>query len=94
MANIWVIYVFQYWDVCVTHACYQTEHRNAEGRTYWFNTTNKESVWEKPDGAFQSSYAHLTEANIVHTVLKTPFEVRQSKKVMLALRLTCLNRKP
>ncbi|KLO11520.1 hypothetical protein SCHPADRAFT_905943 [Schizopora paradoxa] len=26
-----------------------TEHRNAEGRTYWFNTTNKESVWEKPD---------------------------------------------
>jgi len=29
----------------------QTEHRNAEGRTYWFNTNTKESVWEKPDGA-------------------------------------------
>ncbi|EJD08552.1 uncharacterized protein FOMMEDRAFT_165104 [Fomitiporia mediterranea MF3/22] len=26
-----------------------TEHRNAEGRTYWFNTSSKESVWEKPD---------------------------------------------
>ncbi|KIJ55313.1 hypothetical protein M422DRAFT_199451 [Sphaerobolus stellatus SS14] len=26
-----------------------TEHRNAEGRTYWYNTTTKESVWEKPD---------------------------------------------
>ncbi|KZV61624.1 hypothetical protein PENSPDRAFT_759298, partial [Peniophora sp. CONT] len=26
-----------------------TEHRNAEGRTYWFNTGTKESVWEKPD---------------------------------------------
>jgi hypothetical protein len=28
----------------------QTEHRNPEGRTYWFNTATKESVWEKPDG--------------------------------------------
>lgn len=28
----------------------QTEHRNAEGRTYWFNTSTKESVWEKPEG--------------------------------------------
>ncbi|KAJ6514580.1 hypothetical protein DFH09DRAFT_1099665 [Mycena vulgaris] len=26
-----------------------TEHRNPEGRTYWFNTGSKESVWEKPD---------------------------------------------
>ncbi|KAJ7352624.1 hypothetical protein DFH08DRAFT_859441 [Mycena albidolilacea] len=26
-----------------------TEHRNPEGRTYWFNATTKESVWEKPD---------------------------------------------
>ncbi|KAF8637609.1 hypothetical protein AX17_002678 [Amanita inopinata Kibby_2008] len=26
-----------------------TEHRNPEGRTYWFNTATKESVWEKPD---------------------------------------------
>jgi pre-mRNA-processing factor 40 len=26
-----------------------TEHRNPEGRTYWYNTTTKESVWEKPD---------------------------------------------
>lgn len=28
----------------------QTEHRNPEGRTYWFNTQSRESVWEKPDG--------------------------------------------
>ncbi|EPQ56799.1 hypothetical protein GLOTRDRAFT_105293 [Gloeophyllum trabeum ATCC 11539] len=26
-----------------------TEHRNPEGRTYWFNAVTKESVWEKPD---------------------------------------------
>ncbi|KAJ6560990.1 hypothetical protein B0H10DRAFT_2118198 [Mycena sp. CBHHK59/15] len=26
-----------------------TEHRNPDGRTYWFNTGTKESVWEKPD---------------------------------------------
>ncbi|KAF8074918.1 hypothetical protein FPV67DRAFT_1475444 [Lyophyllum atratum] len=26
-----------------------TEHRNPEGRTYWFNTASRESVWEKPD---------------------------------------------
>ncbi|KAF6761533.1 pre-mRNA-processing protein prp40 [Ephemerocybe angulata] len=26
-----------------------TEHRNPEGRTYWFNTATKQSVWEKPD---------------------------------------------
>ncbi|KDQ61667.1 hypothetical protein JAAARDRAFT_172033 [Jaapia argillacea MUCL 33604] len=26
-----------------------TEHRNPEGRTYWFNTQSRESVWEKPD---------------------------------------------
>ncbi|KAG8789631.1 hypothetical protein FRC15_006363 [Serendipita sp. 397] len=26
-----------------------TEHRNAEGRTYWNNTITKQSVWEKPD---------------------------------------------
>ncbi|KZT10033.1 uncharacterized protein LAESUDRAFT_722178 [Laetiporus sulphureus 93-53] len=26
-----------------------TEHRNPEGRTYWFNTGTRESVWEKPD---------------------------------------------
>ena len=30
----------------------QTEHRNPEGRTYWFNTGTRESVWEKPDGMF------------------------------------------
>ena len=28
----------------------QTEHRNPEGRTYWYNTGTKASVWEKPDG--------------------------------------------
>ncbi|CCA66726.1 related to U1 snRNP protein [Serendipita indica DSM 11827] len=27
----------------------QTEHRNAEGRTYWNNASTGESVWEKPD---------------------------------------------
>nr|GAT60860.1 predicted protein [Mycena chlorophos] len=27
-----------------------TEHRNPEGRTYWFNPSTNESVWEKPDG--------------------------------------------
>ncbi|KAI0331462.1 hypothetical protein GY45DRAFT_1404762 [Cubamyces sp. BRFM 1775] len=26
-----------------------TEHRNPEGRTYWFNTQTRVSVWEKPD---------------------------------------------
>ncbi|KAJ7576904.1 hypothetical protein C8J56DRAFT_1114320, partial [Mycena floridula] len=26
-----------------------TEHRNPEGRTYWFNTSTRDSVWEKPD---------------------------------------------
>ncbi|TCD68430.1 hypothetical protein EIP91_010831 [Steccherinum ochraceum] len=26
-----------------------TEHTNPEGRTYWFHTGTKESVWEKPD---------------------------------------------
>ncbi|KJA28179.1 hypothetical protein HYPSUDRAFT_34557 [Hypholoma sublateritium FD-334 SS-4] len=26
-----------------------TEHRNPEGRTYWFNTGTQQSVWEKPD---------------------------------------------
>ncbi|PPQ91486.1 hypothetical protein CVT25_013743 [Psilocybe cyanescens] len=26
-----------------------TEHRNPEGRTYWFNTGTRQSVWEKPD---------------------------------------------
>ncbi|GJJ11302.1 hypothetical protein Clacol_005534 [Clathrus columnatus] len=26
-----------------------TEHRNAEGRSYWYNANTKESVWEKPD---------------------------------------------
>ncbi|KAF7312223.1 hypothetical protein MIND_00235300 [Mycena indigotica] len=26
-----------------------TEHRNPEGRTYWFNPATNESVWEKPD---------------------------------------------
>ncbi|ETW78861.1 hypothetical protein HETIRDRAFT_435469 [Heterobasidion irregulare TC 32-1] len=28
---------------------WKTEHRNPEGRTYWFNTGTRESVWEKPD---------------------------------------------
>ncbi|KAI6114778.1 hypothetical protein EDD16DRAFT_1693491 [Pisolithus croceorrhizus] len=32
-----------------------TEHRNPEGRTYWFNTVTRESVWEKPD-VFCGSY--------------------------------------
>lgn len=32
----------------------QTEHRNPEGRTYWFNTGTQQSVWEKPDGAYPS----------------------------------------
>ncbi|KAI6113118.1 hypothetical protein F5141DRAFT_1188298 [Pisolithus sp. B1] len=31
------------------------EHRNPEGRTYWFNTVTRESVWEKPD-VFCGSY--------------------------------------
>ncbi|KIO34223.1 hypothetical protein M407DRAFT_64559, partial [Tulasnella calospora MUT 4182] len=26
-----------------------TEHRNAEGRTYWYNNVTKASSWEKPD---------------------------------------------
>ncbi|KZP01446.1 hypothetical protein CALVIDRAFT_559263 [Calocera viscosa TUFC12733] len=26
-----------------------TEHRNPEGRTYWYNNESKQSVWEKPD---------------------------------------------
>ncbi|KAG6821479.1 hypothetical protein H0H93_010203 [Arthromyces matolae] len=26
-----------------------TEHRNPEGRTYWYNSGTKASVWEKPD---------------------------------------------
>ncbi|KZS98672.1 hypothetical protein SISNIDRAFT_546577 [Sistotremastrum niveocremeum HHB9708] len=26
-----------------------TEHRDASGRLYWFNTSSKESVWDKPD---------------------------------------------
>ncbi|KAG6902600.1 hypothetical protein C0995_014607 [Termitomyces sp. Mi166 len=26
-----------------------TEHRNPEGRTYWYNTGTKASVWEKPE---------------------------------------------
>ncbi|CED83013.1 Spliceosomal protein FBP11/Splicing factor PRP40 [Phaffia rhodozyma] len=26
-----------------------TEHTNAEGRMYWYDTVNKVSVWEKPD---------------------------------------------
>lgn len=26
-----------------------TEHRNSEGRSYWYNAITKESVWEKPD---------------------------------------------
>jgi hypothetical protein len=30
----------------------QTEHRNPEGRTYWFNTGTRDSVWEKPDGTW------------------------------------------
>ncbi|KAJ2934022.1 hypothetical protein H1R20_g3063, partial [Candolleomyces eurysporus] len=25
-----------------------TQHRNPEGRTYWFNAGTKQSVWEKP----------------------------------------------
>ncbi|KAF7316925.1 hypothetical protein HMN09_00426700 [Mycena chlorophos] len=34
-----------------------TEHRNPEGRTYWFNPSTNESVWEKPDGALSSLHA-------------------------------------
>ncbi|EJU03810.1 hypothetical protein DACRYDRAFT_105962 [Dacryopinax primogenitus] len=26
-----------------------TEHRNSEGRTYWYNNDSRQSVWEKPD---------------------------------------------
>ncbi|KDQ19637.1 hypothetical protein BOTBODRAFT_126520 [Botryobasidium botryosum FD-172 SS1] len=26
-----------------------SEHRNAEGRTYWYNNTTKQSSWEKPE---------------------------------------------
>lgn len=56
----------------------QTEHRNAEGRTYWYNTTNKESVWEKPDGAHRPFVMQCTLLRIrciVNKDLKTPFEV-------------------
>ncbi|KIK61630.1 hypothetical protein GYMLUDRAFT_58693 [Collybiopsis luxurians FD-317 M1] len=42
-----------------------TEHRNPEGRTYWFNTGTKESVWEKPD---------VLVLNPFLSDLKTPFE--------------------
>lgn len=39
------------------HSCplSQTEHRNAEGRTYWFNPNTKESSWEKPEGLYAFS---------------------------------------
>lgn len=26
----------------------QTEHRNAQGRVYWYHQGEKKSVWEKP----------------------------------------------
>ena len=56
---------------------HQTEHRNPEGRTYWFNTGTKQSVWEKPDGnvlrRFIQSYTYNSLLD-----LKTPFEVHRA----------------
>ncbi|KAH6916046.1 pre-mRNA-processing protein prp40 [Coprinopsis sp. MPI-PUGE-AT-0042] len=34
----------------------QTEHRNPEGRTYWFNTGTQQSVWEKPDADLKTPF--------------------------------------
>ncbi|KAF8889322.1 hypothetical protein BD779DRAFT_1520931 [Infundibulicybe gibba] len=39
-----------------------TEHRNPEGRTYWFNTGTRESVWEKPDGSSVLTFVCLQRA--------------------------------
>jgi hypothetical protein len=68
---------------CTHHRLYfyylQTEHRNPEGRTYWFNTGTKQSVWEKPDGAFTLLRPRCHNPNrSPRTDLKTPFEVRRS----------------
>lgn len=41
---------FSLFEVLIEWFVTQTEHRNPEGRTYWFNTGTKQSVWEKPDG--------------------------------------------
>ncbi|KAF8347783.1 pre-mRNA-processing protein prp40 [Amanita rubescens] len=38
-----------------------TEHRNPEGRTYWFNTATKQSVWEKPNDLKTPFEKALTE---------------------------------
>ena len=50
-----------------------TEHRNPEGRTYWFNTGTRESVWEKPDGTPDITIYILVLTSPLD--LKTPFEV-------------------
>ena len=46
--NVWVSILRFY--ILLSLTGFQTEHRNPEGRTYWFNTNTRESVWEKPDG--------------------------------------------
>ena len=53
-------------ETIAAHNYSQTEHRNAEGRTYWYNTSNKESVWEKPDGESYLSIMHgaMLEQNV------------------------------
>lgn len=56
----------------------QTEHRNADGRTYWYNTNSKESVWEKPEGECALLVAQGMALNaecVADVELKTPFEV-------------------
>jgi len=58
----------------------QTEHRNPEGRTYWYNPATKESVWEKPEGRSPPCSAYLPCDLLTFLYappeLKTPFEVR------------------
>lgn len=66
----------------------QTEHRNPEGRTYWFNTGTRESVWEKPDG----EYILLLQCG--HSLmllpdLKTPFEVGTFTLTILEVLMLC-----
>ncbi|KAG8220839.1 hypothetical protein J3R82DRAFT_2333, partial [Butyriboletus roseoflavus] len=62
-----ITYTFVPWSIM------WTEHRNPEGRTYWFNTATRESVWEKPDGKHRS-YNWLSVVSTSITDLKTPFE--------------------
>ena len=71
--NVWVSILHLYILLSLTGL--QTEHRNPEGRTYWFNTNTRESVWEKPDGECRLASKLVTEVDLIAD-LKTPFEVR------------------